>query len=65
MSISIPLSCPSKACGGGRFSLSLLIQKLVRVGEYDAIVALTELPLSMHDKVSFTVFRGVLEVQHG
>lgn len=64
MSISIPLSCPSHACGGGRFALSFLIQKLVRVGEYDAIVALTELPLAMQDKVSFLVFGGVLEVQH-
>lgn len=59
MSTSLHLSCTSMMCGG-RLPLSHLLQRLVKLGETAAVVALCDLPLSLQSPVSWRVLGGTL-----
>ena len=61
MSATLLLSRPGRCAG--RVPLSRLIQKLARLGENAAIIALCDLPVSLGSRVRWTLYGTSLTVE--
>lgn len=61
MSATFFLSRPGRCAG--RVPLSRLIQKLARLGENAAIIALCDLPVSLSSRVRWTLYGTSLTVE--
>lgn len=58
-----PFFSPVRARCAGRGPLSRLIQKLARLGENAAIIALCDLPVSLGSRVRWTLYGTSLTVE--